>query len=482
MANDISLKKATLITAISKYSNIFLSIAFSAVLSRILTPNDYGIVAIVTVFTTFFGLFSNFGFSSAIIQKKNLSQIETDSLFTFSFYIALILGSIFFLLSYPISLFYSNPVYIPICILLVIPLFFKTLNTVPNAILSREKRFILIAVRSIVVTIATYGLTIVFALLNFKYYALVIQSILSSVFGFIWNLTSVQVRLVRHPDKKILDKIKGYSGFQFLFDFVNYFSRNLDNLIIGKVWGNAPLAQYSKAYRLMLYPVQNLTHVITPVLHPILAKYQDDYKFIYEKYIKICKLLSLLGVYITAVCHWGGKEAVLIVFGSQWTDAASCFQILAFSIWAQMVTSSSGSIFQSIGNTKLMFISSLVNTSITIAGIITGLMLGTLETVSYGITIAYSLHFFFLYIFLIGKGMHRNVLHFYKNFIPDWILLISMIIATKLLTPVIPMQNLFFSFFTKGFVLLIIYMTGLTFLGQWQYLTSLLPSRFKIKK
>ena len=89
MTNTVSIKKAALITGISKYVNVFLGIIFSAILSRILSPNDYGIVAIITVFTTFFSVLSNFGLSAAIIQNKDFSQHDIDSLFSYSIILAI---------------------------------------------------------------------------------------------------------------------------------------------------------------------------------------------------------------------------------------------------------------------------------------------------------------------------------------------------------------------------------------------------------
>ena len=120
--------------------------------------------------------------------------------------------------------------------------------------------------------------------------------------------------------------------------------------------GDEKLAYYSKGYTLMLYPIQNLTFVISPVLHPILSDHQNDKNYIYNKYIKVTKLLSLLGVFISAFCFSASREIVLIMYGNQWENAVLCFKILSLSVFSQIVSSTAGSIFQSLGKTKLMFI------------------------------------------------------------------------------------------------------------------------------
>ena len=75
-----------------------------------------------------------------------------------------------------------------------------------------------------------------------------------------------------------------FSSFQFLFNFINYFSRNADSILIGKYLGTAPLGFYDKSYRLMLMPVQNLTHIITPVLMPVLSRFENDKNYIFNSY------------------------------------------------------------------------------------------------------------------------------------------------------------------------------------------------------
>jgi PST family polysaccharide transporter len=205
---EISIKKAVLINAASKYSGIVLNLVFIAILSRILTPEDYGIVAIITVFTAFFSILSDLGMGTAVIQNKTLTGIEINHIFTFSIYIAVGLGAVFCLFGFPLAWLYQNKVYIPIACIRALSLFFNTLNMIPNALLLKEKRFLLTSIRLIVVTIVTYGGTIVLALWDFKYYALIIQSILSAMLTFFWNMKSVKLRPVIKINFEYIQKIR----------------------------------------------------------------------------------------------------------------------------------------------------------------------------------------------------------------------------------------------------------------------------------
>lgn len=478
---ETSIKKASLITAVSKYINIFLGIFFSAILSRILTPNDYGIVAIVTVFTSFFIVLSNCGLGIAVIQRKDFGQEEIDSLFTFSVFLGLALAFAFMLSAYPICLFFDNDVYLPICLILSVSIFFNTINAVPDGLLRKEKKFFLIGLRLIIVSVLTYGATIVLALLDFKYYALVIQSVVSSILIFMWNLKNVKIHFVRKINWSALKSIFSYSGYNFLFNFFNFFSRNLDKLIIGKMLGNEPLAQYNKAYHFMLYPVQNLTNVISPTLHPILSDYQNDAKIIYDKYMRIVKILSLIGVFVTAVCFICPNEIITILYGNQWGGAVVCFKFMSLAIWTQMIGGTSGSLFAALNDTKSHFYISIVNTAIIVIALLFGVKTKSIQSLALYISIALISHFFTSYYILIAKTMKGNFLSFLKALLPDFLILVILCVLALPINRLITIHTMILSLFAKCSSVALVYALLLSILRQWKFFIPLLPAKLKSK-
>jgi PST family polysaccharide transporter len=143
-----------------------------------------------------------------------------------------------------------------------------------------------------------------------------------------------------------IQKIFSYSLYQFLFNLINYFSRNLDKLLIGKYLGMNALGYYEKSYRLMMLPIQNITYVITPVMHPVLSDFQNDHNYLASSYEKIVRILAFIGFPLSIFLFFTAKELTLILFGSQWLPSVPIFQILALSAGIQIILSSSGSIFQ----------------------------------------------------------------------------------------------------------------------------------------
>lgn len=388
------MKRAITINIISKFAVVIFQIILNAILSRILSPAEFGIVAVITVFTNLFSIFSDMGISTGIIQHKELKRDDLNNIFTFTMYLGIFLGILFIIFSIFISYFYNNSVYISIGFVLFLSIFFNTLNSVPNGILLKNKMFLTIGIRTVIVTLLCGIITIILAIFEFSFYALLINSILSAILIFTWNYFSCEFRLkfILKINFSSLKIIKNYSSYQFGFSIINYFSRNLDNLLIGKFKGEDQLAFYNKSYSLMLYPNNMLASIITPLLHPIFSEYKDNPQKIYENYVTIIKILSLIGAFIGSVCFFCSEEIILLMYGNQWLLSINSFKILSISILSQMVLSTTGSIYQSFGKTKLLFKVGILNTVITVLSIIIGLIIGNIDIVSIFVTISYSVN------------------------------------------------------------------------------------------
>lgn len=457
MNKTYSLKKAAIINAVGKYSKIILQIIVEIVLARLLTPHDYGIVAVITVFTTFFTTLSDIGVSTAIIQIKELTKNDIDNIFTFTVYLSISLMLIFMLFSYPIAGFYNDKVYIKIGQLLSISLLFNSLNMVPNGILNRNKEFVTIAFRTVIVYVVSVVITIGLAVMGFRFYALVYQAILSSFFTFLWNFITTHPKFKLKYDNSSLKKILNYSSYQFAFNLLNYFSRNLDNLLSGKFIGSTQLGFYNKSYNLMQYPVGNLAGVVTPVLHPILSDYQNVKKIMYKKYMKIVKLLFTVGIYAEAICIFAAPEIINIMYGSKWSNSIICFQLLSISIATQIVNSSSGSIFQALGNTKLMFIAGLINAVVTILAILFGVFIGeTIYSVALWVSLSFLLNFLVSFYILIRYAFKFSFWKFIQELEPY--IVIAEIVAIAIV--IYPLISININSMVLSLIIKIIYVTG----------------------
>jgi O-antigen/teichoic acid export membrane protein len=453
MSVQKELKKGLTVTAISKYSNIFFELAITIVLARLLSPEEFGIVAVILVFTMLFNLLGEIGIGTAIIQNKSLKEAHIQSIFNYTILIGIITAIGFAFISYPIASFYKNVEYIKIGKLLSWAILFYIVNVVPQSLLRKRKQFLKLEGCIFIVNIITGVFAICLAYYGYGYYALIYREILKAVILFIINILNSNFSPSRSFNLEGIKLIFNYSLFQFLFNIINYLSRNLASLLIGKYMGAANLGFYDRAYRLMLYPAQTLTFVITPVLHPVLAEYQNKPEIIYSHYKKILEFLAFIGTPLSIFLFFSAEEVILIMYGDQWMHSIPIFKILALTIWSQMTLASTGAIFQALGKTNLLFISGLISATLTTIGVLFGVFSKDLEMIGYGLLMAFTLNFFQGFYLLFSVGFKKSKFHFllfFKlGFASALILFIKLIIVEYF-----AIENKYFSVILKGILLL----------------------------
>ena len=444
-------------TAIAKYTGILISLVIAGILARLITPEEFGIVAVVTVIITFFGIFSDFGIGPAIIQNKELRQDDLTHIFSFTIWSGTILTILFFLCSWPISFFYEQSSIVPITQLLSINLFFASANIVPNALLYKSKSFKFIALRSFGMQVIGGTIAIIAAFCGAGLYALIINPIFSSILLFIISYRKYPLQLKITWGITSMKKIFKFSAYQFMFNIINYFSRNLDKILIGKYMGMPSLGYYEKSYRLMMLPLQNITHVITPVIHPIFSDYQHDLEHLATSYEKIIRLLAFIGLPLSVFLWFSAQEITLIVFGEKWFPSVSAFQILSISVGIQIIMSTSGSIFQAANDTRSLFLCGLFSSIINVTGICTGLFFfQTLDAISWCITITFSISFLQCYLQMYHVTFRRSMIHFWKQILSPLLLSVIVFIALYTITPTIKAIPQLISLFIKGISFVII--------------------------
>jgi len=393
--------------AAAKYLGLFISIGISAILARLLMPEDFAVVAIATVLIGFISLVTSNGLSPAIIQNKNLNTKNINDLYSYTFYFAFILSFLFILLSPLIAQFYSDERLELICIILSINVFFSILSIVPNALLYKDKNFKLLAVRTIIIHFFAGILSVTWALLGGGVYSLLINPVLNSILIYIVCIYYYPMKFYRKPEISSLKMIFSFSFYQVLFNVLNYSYRNLDKLLVGKYISMASLGYYEKSYRLMMLPLENISAVINPVLHPLLSEYQNSMSFIREKYMQLLKFSSYIGFFLSIFLFFTADEVIRILYGPQWESSILVFKIFALSIGIQIIQSGIGAIFQALNKVKIMFWASLISCFITVVSILYGIYLGSIEFLAICIVVAFVLAFFIYHIALF-KNIFRS--------------------------------------------------------------------------
>ena len=450
------LKQKTVFWGFANYASLLATLVTTAVLSRLLTPSEFGVVSVTTAFTAFFAVLTDLGYGTAIIHHQHLDREDLNSIFSLSVYFSIFLAVAFALLGIPISLFYENPVYRKICLFLASGVLLSSLNTVPSALIMKEKRFWNSGLRMIVACVVAGAIAIWMAVHGFSYYAIIFQNLLFSLITFVWNFSTSGLRFRFRPKLASFNKVRSFSSYQFLFSFLRYLAGNADALLIGKVMGSDALAYYDKGHKLMMYPVQNLTnYVVNPILVPVLSEHQEDRTYIYQAYQKVVSVLSYMGVLISVVFFWASRECVLLFFGGQWEAAVPVFHLLSLSVWPQLVASSASAIYQSTGDTRRMFRSGLVYFITMIVLILASIFSGSLMTVAVCVVLGQYVRFAVDYYVLIHHTLSASCRAFFRSF---WFeALYTAVMICVILLVKLPISSLMLSLLVKGCIALIVF-------------------------
>ncbi len=416
------LSKGVFWIAVAKYSGIVIQLLITAILARRITPTAFGTVAIASVVLYFLDILSDIGIGPAVVQYKQLTKSHLNSLFTLTTYIGVLLTAMLYLLSSYISVFYDDVTLERVCQLMSIVIFFHSLNVVPYSLLRKEQRFRAIAFRSLFFRILSGCIAVWGAFHGWGVYALLVSPILTAIGFFCLCYIDYPLQFVLRMDKEAVKMVASFSFFQFAFSFCNYFSRNLDKLIIGKYFSMTQLGYYDKSYHLMMLPIQNVSYVIEPVLHPVLSTLQNDKRELKAKNQKLAVLISNISFPIGLMLYFCGAELIRIVYGGQWDAAVPVFRILALSLPLQMILSTNVPLFQAAGKTNHLFMSGILNTCCTVIGFFIAAYWGnSIEAVAWSWDITLAINFINTYFIMHIFTLKESPISYYKSLLPQLI-------------------------------------------------------------
>lgn len=325
------------------------------VLARILTPQDFGLIAMVTALTGFIMIFKDLGLSMATVQRAEINHGQISTLFWINVALSVLLMLITLALAPAVAWFYQDPRLAAVTAALSSAFLFSGLTVQHQALLSRQMRLsavMIIDVLSMIVGILTAMLC---AWTGLGYWALVWMQIATAAAHAVgvWIACGwIPGRPVRHSGVR---SMTAFGGYLTGFNFVNYFARNLDNILIGRFCGAESLGLYSRAYSLLLFPIGQITAPISAVAVPALSRLQKEPERYRRFYLKAIKLIAYISMPLVAAMGTLSMEIVQLILGNVWLDAAPIFMVLAFAAIWQPVGSTVGWIFVSGGQTRRMF-------------------------------------------------------------------------------------------------------------------------------
>jgi len=388
---DQSLKhtvvRGSLALVISQGVSFGLSIINTLILARLLTPADFGIIGMVTVLINFIALFKDAGLSTATIQNNKIESSQISTLFWINAAISLLLGLIILVSSPLIASFYNKPELTSVTIVLSISFMLEGTIIQHRALLQRHLKFTALAIIDILAQLSMIIVAIIMAVLGFRYWALVggtIASILTLIILTFYSCPWTPGKMQKGAGVRNMLK---FGGRLTVSNFVHYLSRNLDSLLIGRMIGAEPLGLYSKAFNLLMTPLNQVRTPLTTLSLPVLSSLKSD-PIRYQNYFRQLLDVSIsLALPISVYCFLESEFLIRILLGQQWMNAVPVFKILAVAGVFVALSAAPGLVMLSHGFAKRHLHLTILTALILSIAFIIGVNFG-IKGVAFGYTIA----------------------------------------------------------------------------------------------
>jgi len=390
-------QKAVAGTAWSAFSTAgrqVLSIASVATVARLLGPGAYGIMAMANLLLLLVGTLRDLGTGTAIVQRASISDRLLSSLLWVNC-LAGIMAALLVLISAPfMAHFFHSAVLFPILAVLSTSFWLTSSGIVHNSLLFREMQYKKLAIADISSALASYLVALLCAYAGYGVWSLVWANIANSLCTtlFYWAFCRWRPKLVF--DRREVRSVLGFSLNLSGFVMVNYFARNADNIIVGRVRGQAELGNYQMAYNLMLTPLANISSIIAQVTFPAFARIQDDNARFRSAYLRQSMLVGLITFPMMAGMGILADPMIRAILGTKWTGAISIFEILAPVGLVQSVVTLVGQIYTAKARTDLMFRWGVGTGVILVASFLIGVRHGAV-----GVAIAYAIAYLGVIVF-----------------------------------------------------------------------------------
>lgn len=370
------------ITVLSQAARFVLNLGSTIILARLLTPEDYGLVAMVATVSGFVALFKDMGLSMATIQQPEISHEQISTLFWANVVISVLLALILASLATIIARFYGEPQLIAMTIVMAAGMPLGGLTVQHRALLQRQMRFYTLAIIEFASLVTGVVTAIVLAALGASYWALVFMHLSTALTMVVASWAASGWRPGRPVRGSGARSMLVFGGHLTASNIANYLGQNVDSMLIGYLFGPTSLGLYNRAYSLLLLPQRQAIPALGSVARVALSRIADDPPRFRRGVLALVRCLALaaspLVAYVMATSDW----LILMVLGDQWIEASAIFTWLAPLAWAWAISPIGVWAMTASGNTSTLLRWSVMNNLMAVVAIIVGLPFGPIGVAS----------------------------------------------------------------------------------------------------
>ena len=369
-------------SALSLVGRQGLTFAIGIILARLLSPREFGLLAMITILTSFASIFAELGFSAALVQKQDVQPAHLSSVFWLNLGMGLLLTLVFIGSAPLIAGFYHEPILVPLTMLVSLNFLISSFNIVQNTLMTKSMDFRTLSKVEIAAAGISGVVAVLMAYIGYGVWSLAMQSVVATFVTAVvlWFLSGWRPSFTF--SWSAIKDLLGFSGSLFGSKLLNYWVRNLDYLLIGRVLGTGPLGIYNRSYEIMLMPLNTVSRVLGRVMFPSFSIIQSDKNRVKRTYLQVIRAISLitfpmmLGLLVTA------KPFVLTIFGPKWAGMIPILRIFCLVGMSQSIGTFNGNLYLSQGRADLQFKVGLVLHTIPLLGIVIGLHWGIIGVAS----------------------------------------------------------------------------------------------------
>ena len=380
MSRDISLKDKTVYgvgwSAVDSIASQGITFLVGLVLARLLTPSEYGLIGMITIFISLSNTIVDGGFSNAIIRKPEVTNDDYSTMFVFNMLLSLVLYFALFMCSPYIANFFHQSQLIELTRVLGLIVIINSIVIVQRTKLVREIDFKRQAIVSVISSTTSGIVGIGMALWGFGVWSLVAQQLSRQI------VNSIGLWVTAHWKPSFIFSI---SSFKYQFNFgwklllsqlLNTIFNEANNIIIGRCYSSAILGQYSRAHQFSSLFSTNITGIVQRVSFPVLSTIQDDLsrlKANYKKIIQSTMFVSCIGMFSLAACS---RPLVYVLIGEKWGMAADIIPILCYNFVLYPVRAINTNMLQVVGRTDQLLILEVIKKIIYLVPLSLGVFIG----------------------------------------------------------------------------------------------------------
>jgi O-antigen/teichoic acid export membrane protein len=336
-------------TAASNWGNELSRLLIFIVLSRLLEPKHFGLVALAIVFIGFTQVIADQGMADALVQRKRLDPAHLDSAFWMSMGVGFALAALLAALAVPIAAVLDEPALALVLVALAVGVPINSLSLVQRAGMTRALAFRSLAMRTLI-SIAVGGVcAIAAALAGLGVWALVVQHLVTPVVAVIvlWSVSDWRPRF--RFSSAHFGELFGFGISVVGFRLLNYFTRRSDELFIGTFLGPAALGFYTVGHRMVRLIFQVTSSLVDRVAFPVYSRLQDEPERLRRAFYKSTSFAALVAFPAFVGSLVMAPEIVRTLFGPQWADSVPVMRLLALLGVIQVLTYLNSIMVKSLG-------------------------------------------------------------------------------------------------------------------------------------